>query len=66
MIGEVAMPQLAQLNKKGSFVSPLKSLKPSTTQELLLVEIYKVLCEIKELLRDKDDQPRKSKKTNTD
>ena len=56
------MPQL-ELNKKGSFVSPLN---PATTQELLLAEIYKVLNEIKELLRDKDDKPRKSKKTNTD
>lgn len=63
MIGEVAMPQLAQLNKKGSFVSPLK---PATTQEILLAEIYKVLNEIKELLRNKDDKPRKSKKANTD
>lgn len=61
MIGEVAMPQL-ELNKKGSFVSPLN---PATTQELLLAEIYKVLYEIKELLRKKDDKPRKSKKTNT-
>lgn len=67
MIGEVVMPQLVQqVNRRGSSGSPLEYINPSTTQELLLMEIYKMLYEIKELLREKNDKPRKSKKVNTD
>ena len=77
MIGEVVMPQLVQearrlklklqVNRRGSSGSPLEYLNPSTTQELLLMEIYKMLYEIKELLEEeKNDKPRKSKKVNTD
>jgi hypothetical protein len=68
LIGEVVMPQLVQqVNRRGSSGSPLEYLNPSTTQELLLMEIYKMLYEIKELLEEeKNDKPRKSKKVNTD
>ena len=74
MIGEVVMPQLVhqalrikQVNRRGSSGSPLEYLNPSTTQELLLMEIYKMLYEIKKLLEEeKNDKPRKSKKVNTD
>ena len=56
-----------QVNRRGSLNSPLEYLNPSTTQELLLMEIYKMLYEIKELLEEeKNDKPRKSKKVNTD
>lgn len=59
------MPQvIQQVNRRGN--TTLEYLSPSTTQELLLMEIYKMLYEIKELLREKNDKPRKSKKVNTD
>ncbi len=59
------MPQvIQQVNRRGN--TTLEYLNPSTTQELLLMEIYKMLYEIKELLREKNDKPRKSKKVNTD
>jgi len=60
------MPQLIQqVNKRGN--TTLEFINPSTTQELLLMEIYKMLYEIKKLLEEeKNDKPRKSKKVNTD
>lgn len=60
------MPQvIQQVNKRGN--TTLEFINPSTTQELLLMEIYKMLYEIKELLEEeKNDKPRKSKKVNTD
>jgi len=60
------MPQvIQQVNRRGN--TTLEYLNPSTTQELLLMEIYKMLYEIKELLEEeKNDKPRKSKKVNTD
>lgn len=60
------MPQLVQqVNKRGN--TTLEFINPSTTQELLLMEIYKMLYEIKKLLEEeKNDKPRKSKKANTD
>jgi len=60
------MPQLVQqVNKRGN--TTLEFINPSTTQELLLMEIYKMLYEIKKLLEEeKNDKPRKSKKVNTD
>lgn len=59
------MPQvIQQVNRRGN--TTLEYLNPSTTQELLLMEIYKMLYEIKELLEEeKNDKPRKSKKVNT-
>lgn len=59
------MPQLVQqVNKRGN--TTLEFINPSTTQELLLMEIYKMLYEIKKLLEEeKNDKPRKSKKANT-
>jgi len=60
------MPQvIQQVNRRGN--TTLEYLNPSTTQELLLMEIYKMLYEIKKLLEEeKNDKPRKSKKVNTD
>ena len=60
------MPQvIQQVNRRGN--TTLEFINPSTTQELLLMEIYKMLYEIKELLEEeKNDKPRKSKKVNTD
>jgi len=60
------MPQvIQQVNKRGN--TTLEFINPSTTQELLLMEIYKMLYEIKKLLEEeKNDKPRKSKKANTD
>ncbi len=60
------MPQvIQQVNRRGN--TTLEYLNPSTTQELLLMEIYKMLYEIKKLLEEeKNDKPRKSKKANTD
>lgn len=60
------MPQvIQQVNKRGN--TTLEFINPSTTQELLLMEIYKTLYEIKKLLEEeKNDKPRKSKKVNTD
>ncbi len=60
------MPQvIQQVNKRGN--TTLEFINPSTTQELLLMEIYKMLYEIKKLLEEeKNDKPRKSKKVNTD
>lgn len=60
------MPQvIQQVNRRGN--TTLEYLNPSTTQELLLMEIYKMLYKIKELLEEeKNDKPRKSKKVNTD
>ena len=60
------MPQVVQqVNKRGN--TTLEFINPSTTQELLLMEIYKMLYEIKKLLEEeKNDKPRKSKKVNTD
>jgi len=56
---------IQQVNRRGN--TTLEYLNPSTTQELLLMEIYKMLYEIKELLEEeKNDKPRKSKKVNTD
>ena len=55
------MPQvIQQVNKRGN--TTLEFINPSTTQELLLMEIYKMLYEIKKLLEEeKNDKPRKSK-----
>lgn len=60
------MPQvIQQVNRRGN--TTLEFINPSTTQELLLMEIYKMLYEIKKLLEEeKNDKPRKSKKANTD
>jgi hypothetical protein len=60
------MPQvIQQVNRRGN--TTLEFINPSTTQELLLMEIYKMLYEIKKLLEEeKNDKPRKSKKVNTD
>ena len=60
------MPQvIQQVNKRGN--TTLEFINPSTTQELLLMEIYKMLYEIKKLLEEeKNDKPRKSKKAHTD
>lgn len=59
------MPQvIQQVNRRGN--TTLEFINPSTTQELLLMEIYKMLYEIKKLLEEeKNDKPRKSKKVNT-
>ena len=65
--GKFVYEFIEDFNRRGSSGSPLEYLNPSTTQELLLMEIYKMLYEIKELLEEeKNDKPRKSKKVNTD